>query len=213
MVLQFAKDTDLRSYLKKKQKKGLYKISWSEIIKLAGEITHGLKYLHDKKIIHRDLHSKNILIDDGNALIADFGMSKYLNESATLSPGGVTGLAYTDPRCFQRIKPDEKSDVYSLGLLFWELTSGIPPFSNLYVAAIISEVLKGEGEKIIENTPLEYVSLYSKCWSSNSADRPTLNEILYELEKLSTQISIEHITNKLVKNSYSYEESENCWFI
>ncbi|KAF0437567.1 kinase-like protein [Gigaspora margarita] len=76
LVLQHAEDGNLRDYLQKKHVDGLYKILWAELIKIATEITIGLTYLHSKDIIHRDLHSKNILINDGKALIADFGNQK-----------------------------------------------------------------------------------------------------------------------------------------
>ncbi|CAG8630085.1 15566_t:CDS:2 [Dentiscutata erythropus] len=76
MVLQYANDGSLRTYLQTKQDNGLYKISWSKLIQIANDMVNGLKFLHDKKIIHRDLHSKNILINDGWAVISDFGISQ-----------------------------------------------------------------------------------------------------------------------------------------
>ncbi|CAG8612962.1 11162_t:CDS:2, partial [Cetraspora pellucida] len=130
LVLQIA-DSTLRDHLKSKCNEGLYQISWDELIRLAKGISNGLKYLHDKGIIHRDLHSMNILINEGNALIADFGISKDIND----------------------------------------------PNSNSLMKC--------------------YIDLFSRCWSSAPEDRPELDMILSQLERLSTE-PIKKITNRIV---------------
>ncbi|RIB16439.1 kinase-like domain-containing protein, partial [Gigaspora rosea] len=148
-VLQFANGGNLRDFLKTKQNNGLYKIAWTELTTIAIEIAGGLAYLHSKNIIHRDLHSKNVLVNDGKALIADFGIAKQLNDSISLN-STIAGMpAYIDPRYLQfylqfgsNIKIDKKFDIYSLGVLLWELTSGIPPFNSHHLLAIILDVLK-----------------------------------------------------------------------
>ncbi|RIB22661.1 kinase-like domain-containing protein, partial [Gigaspora rosea] len=157
----------------------------TELIKIAKEITTGLKYLHDKKIIHRDLHSKNILINDGIAMIADFGISKLLDETSS-SSSNVAGIAaYIEPQCIiqceQKVKRDKKSDIYSLGVLFWELTSGVPPFYGLSKFATWDKIRDYKREKTIAYTPTNYMNLYQKCWSSNPNQRPKLEWILSEL--------------------------------
>ncbi|RIB20904.1 kinase-like domain-containing protein [Gigaspora rosea] len=170
LVLQLANNGNLRNYLRNKQVEGVYKISWAELIRIASDIANGLKDLHNKCIIHRDLHSKNILIINGRALITDFGISKQLNDttSSSSNKGGIP--AYIEPQCYlqhENVKRDQRSDIYSLGVLLWELTSGIPPFYSFPDQAIIIKISKGEREKIIKNIPLNYANLYSNCWSSN----------------------------------------------
>ncbi|RIB26154.1 kinase-like domain-containing protein, partial [Gigaspora rosea] len=82
---------------------------------------------------------KNILMNnDGRALITDFGISKQIKDTSTSSSnmGGVA--AYIEPQYFlYNKKPDKKSDIYSLGVLFWELTSGVRPFNDLLDPQII----------------------------------------------------------------------------
>ncbi|RIB03737.1 kinase-like domain-containing protein [Gigaspora rosea] len=197
LILQFANNGNLRDYLRNKQIEGVYKISWVELIQIAGDIANGLKHLHDKHIIHRDLHSKNVLLNDGRALITDFGISKHLNDTTTSSSdkGGVP--AYIEPQCYLQdgnVKRDQKSDIYSLGVLLWELTSGVPPFNDFPDRAIIIEISQNKREKTIENTPPHYVNLYTNCWSSDPDLRPKLNEVLIELKKLET---VEFITNNI----------------
>ncbi|CAG8558960.1 8845_t:CDS:2, partial [Cetraspora pellucida] len=99
LILQFANGGNLRDHLKAKHYEGRYKIFWDELISIAKDITHGLSYLHDNGIIHRNLYSRNILINDGKALITDFGLSKRLNDSATTISSSIKGMpAYVDPQ-------------------------------------------------------------------------------------------------------------------
>ncbi|RIB02516.1 kinase-like domain-containing protein [Gigaspora rosea] len=94
-----------------------------------------------------------------------------------------------------KFKRNEKSDIYSLGILLWELTSGIPSFHNLTLMEIILKIKYHCREKDINNTPQDYANLYKKCWSSDPEQRPTLNEISVVLDTLSGEITVEFITN------------------
>ncbi|KAF0554761.1 kinase-like protein [Gigaspora margarita] len=201
LVLQFADCGNLRDFLKLKsnENNNYYRISWAELIKIAMEITLGLKYLHENNIIHRDLHSKNILLDNGKVLIADFGISKRLDDTTTTS--SVKGIeAYIDPRCFNpEVKRDKKFDIYSLGVLLWELMKGIPPprkFEN-----IIKDISRSK-EKYIGDISLnkennsalsEYADIYIKCWSPALEQRPKLDNILETLENISKKTTAEFI--------------------
>ncbi|KAF0480855.1 glycosyltransferase family 2 protein [Gigaspora margarita] len=198
LVLQYANGGNLRDHLQKKRDLYNYKISWIELIQIATEITLGLAYLHENDIVHHGLHSMNILINDGKVLIADVGMSNQLNGSTSSSSTIISMMAYIDPQCLgpERKKQTKKSDIYSLGVILWELTSGIPPFYNLNDSiAIYQEIINDNREKIIENTPPDYANLYCKCWSSCLDQRPTLDEILIELKNLSKEKDIKFIIN------------------
>ncbi|KAF0538382.1 kinase-like protein [Gigaspora margarita] len=200
MVLQFANGGSLREHLHAKQNDGLYKISWTELIQIANDIAKGLKHLHSNGIIHRYLHSKNILLNDGRALISDFGISREFKEfSNTSSSSKMQGMiTYTDPQYLlhgKKFKRNEKSDIYSLGMLLWELTSGIPPFHNLTIVEIVLKIKYHCVENVINNTPQDYANLYKKCWSSDPEQRPTPNEISAVLDTLFGEITVEFITN------------------
>ncbi|KAF0391986.1 kinase-like protein [Gigaspora margarita] len=96
MVLQYANEGDLQQYLKLEAKK----LQWSKKLNIAMGIACGLSFLHDKGIIHRDLHSKNILIHHGKPKISDFGASKQINRASMTSDSAVIGvIEYTDPHC------------------------------------------------------------------------------------------------------------------
>ncbi|KAF0507921.1 kinase-like protein [Gigaspora margarita] len=143
-------------------------------------------------------HSKNILLND---LIADFGISKQLNDTTDSSSSSnlKDTVPYTDPRCLlQNNQQDKESDIYSLGMLLWELTSGIHLFSvlNLNISRLIIHISENKKVAIIDQTPPDYAYLFEKCWSSDLNQRPTLSEILKELKKLSVNAPVDFISNK-----------------
>ncbi|RIB29154.1 kinase-like domain-containing protein [Gigaspora rosea] len=199
LVLQYANEGNLRQYLRSNWHDGTFKISLREIIKIAKQVTLGLIILHKNNIIHCDLHPKNILINNGNFLIADFGLARKANDSLVTSlvtPHG--SAAYVDPQCYEPGKErDEKSDVYSLGTIFWELTSGTASFEGaINSLAICVQILKGYRHDTILGTPHNFAEIYKKCWDYDPQKRPTTNKILETLDKISKEIKVEEfITN------------------
>ncbi|KAF0467211.1 kinase-like protein [Gigaspora margarita] len=184
MVLQLANNGDLREYLKI----NFSKLEWTDKLRMAREISDGLEFLHKNDIIHRDLHSKNILVHEGKLMIADFGFSK--DETSKTSNASVHGMqAYIDPQCFksESYRRSKKSDIYSLGVILWEISSGRPPFQSLAKIpyGIIFHVSEGGREIPIEDTPSSYIQLYKRCWNYDPNQRPELEEISRKLMDLS----------------------------
>ncbi|KAF0499948.1 kinase-like protein [Gigaspora margarita] len=145
------------------------------------------------------MHSKNILINDDKFLIADFGLSRQIDDTYSFSSSIAKGMpAYLDPHCYCQPgkKPNEKSDIYSLGVIFWELTSGVPPFlstSNGFV--ILTQAFAGYREQAIPGTPTDYANLYKKCWNAVPKERPTILKILEILNSISKRETLQFIKN------------------
>ncbi|RIB29288.1 kinase-like domain-containing protein [Gigaspora rosea] len=178
IVLQYANSGDLRCYLNDH----FPKLDWPTKIRMAKEISSGIKCLHDANVAHRDLHDKNILVHDGRMIITDFGLSKSLNNSSKSVTSKVYGIwEYADPQYLKSpftYKRNKFSDIYSLGVLFWELSSGVPPFRALKTVHII----KGDREIPIEGTPIDFKNLYEAAWNGEPNSRSDIKEICKKLE-------------------------------
>ena len=77
-----------------------------------------------------------------------------------------------------------KTDIYSLGVLFWELSSGYPPFKNHLEVALIFQIINGTREKKISNTPSGYYDLYTACWNGNPEERPIIEDVHDKLKNM-----------------------------
>ena len=103
------------------------------IERLLTQIANALDYAHSKGIIHRDLKPQNVLLDESeNAFLTDFGIVKLLNETTGLTQSGVTvgTPAYMSPEQWQGGAIDSRSDIYSLGVMLFEMLSGRAPFKG-----------------------------------------------------------------------------------
>ncbi|RIB24305.1 kinase-like domain-containing protein [Gigaspora rosea] len=216
MVLLYANDGDLRCYLKVR----FSGLTWSDKLKMAKEIACGINYLHGKNIKHRDLHDKNVLVHNGRPMIADFGLSKPPDSnSLTQSFDHAIGMpAYRDPKYLAYItnyKRDESSaiytrekpsDIYSLGVLFWELTSGKPPFENVTDTEIIQRVIKGERETPIDGTPADFVKLIEETCHGDPEKRPTIEKICFQIDSQVLPMQIGRDLNSLFHYNCSLED-------
>ncbi|PKY45178.1 kinase-like protein [Rhizophagus irregularis] len=128
----------------------------------------------------------------------DFGISKNQNnQTSTAYVGNFGVVAYMEPKCF--VDPNfpytKSSDIYSFGVLMWEISSGYPPFKdNDNKVALAISISNGAREVTIPGTPIEYEKLYKNCWNQEPEQRPTINEF-------GRMGFINVVTNKLVKGS------------
>ncbi|RIA91148.1 kinase-like domain-containing protein [Glomus cerebriforme] len=209
--MEYADGGDLRRYLQKK----ISTLTWDDKLKLAYQIAEGIKYMHGEDILHRDLHSKNIVIHQGEAKIIDLGIAKSIEDETNLHLGVFGMIAYIDPKVLAdpsyNYKHDKRSDIYSLGVLMWELSSGHPPFiSETNDSVLTVRLVNGHREKPIPNTPKEYLKLYKLCWHGEPDSRPSINKVFVELGKI---LGIQDVSNNSnnddVQDSNSEQSNDN----
>ncbi|CAG8541283.1 10101_t:CDS:2 [Diversispora eburnea] len=182
LVFKYAED-NLRNYLRNKN--NFENLDWETKVNMAQDIAYGLCFIHNANIVHRDLHSKNILVHKGKLLITDLGLSKSLDSNSNSLTGGM--LAYSDPEYLQNstsYKRNKPSDIYSLGVLFWEISSGRPPFDKFIDFEICEKVKSGKKELPINGTPENYIKIYTEAWKDDPKQRPTIENICDSLENI-----------------------------
>lgn len=150
IIMEFIGNGDLHHFLKR----NVNALTWSKTLEILKSIVHGLMKIHKNQIIHCDFHSGNILIDTNNeTYICDFGISRPANELFdTEEIYGV--IPYVAPEVLKGGKFTMASDIYSLGIIFWEMTTGCKPFHDReHNEHLILDILKGLRPKIIDDTP------------------------------------------------------------
>ncbi|CAB4393302.1 unnamed protein product [Rhizophagus irregularis] len=197
LIMQYANGGDLQDYLKNNFKN----FTWNDKKKLAFQIADGLNYLHNENVLHRDLNSKSIVIHENNAKIADFGISKSsYNRISTAHIDNFGVIAYMEPQRIldPKFPYTKSSDIYSFGVIMWEISSGYPPFKigDNKIALAVS-INTGVHEVVIPDTPKEYEKLYKNCWNREPEQRPTIKEVLDEFEGMGFGINV---VNKLIKD-------------
>lgn len=206
-VQQFANGESLREYLKN----NFENLNWDDKLLIAKDIAQGLVFLHHNNKIHKNLHSRNVLIHEGRAVLTDLDWKRPLVAETSVSDTQTDRQpAFTDPQFFRNYtyKCSSKSDVYSYGVILWEISSGKKPFESFRSKeAIVIHIFKGHREKPVEGTQSQYVKLYEQCWDDDPDKRPEMRIVLDKLNHLNqfyaTSLSIknENPLNRLLEEA------------
>ncbi|KAK4784886.1 hypothetical protein SAY86_019254 [Trapa natans] len=213
LVYEFIANGTLYQYLNDKESP----VSWAARLRIAAEIAGALFYLHSSAstpIYHRDVKSSNILLDDKHqAKIADFGTSRTVALDQTHVTTLVQGtFGYLDPEYFQSSQFTDKSDVYSFGVVLVELLTGQKPVSstrtnegrslalyfmismeNNLLLDILDAPVKEQGR---EEDITAVARLAKRCLNLKGRKRPTMKEVLIELEGIRNSVPHESSTDQ-----------------
>lgn len=173
---------------------------WMQCLSILTDAATGMLYLHARSspIIHCDLKSTNILLDSHfRAKICDFNMSRLLEESTGSSLAAMQNPRWLAPEVLDGEGHSKASDVYSFGMVMWEVLTQHVPWPDVKSWEIVSlirdgarppvpnfwDAVDGQGQECIVFD--EYVNLMTSCWSQNPYDRPSFAEIVRELKDMS----------------------------
>ncbi|XP_062116296.1 serine/threonine/tyrosine-protein kinase HT1-like [Humulus lupulus] len=180
IITEYLPGGSLRKYLHHQEP---HSVPLDLVLKLALDIARGMKYLHSQGILHRDLKSENLLLDEDMCVkVADFGISCL--ETQCGSAKGFTGTyRWMAPEMIQEKHHTKKVDVYSFGIVLWELLTALTPFENMtpeQAAFAVSQ--KNARPPLPSACPMAFSHLVNRCWSSNPDKRPHFDEIVSILE-------------------------------
>uniref|UniRef100_A0A3P8Y2G9 Mitogen-activated protein kinase kinase kinase n=1 Tax=Esox lucius TaxID=8010 RepID=A0A3P8Y2G9_ESOLU len=165
------------------------KITPSLLIDWAMGIAGGMNYLHLHKIIHRDLKSPNMLITYDDAVkISDFGTSKEMSDKSTKMSFAGT-VAWMAPEVIRNEPVSEKVDIWSFGVVLWEMLTGEVPYKDVDSSAIIWGVGNNSlNLPVPESCPDGFKILLRQCWSCKPRNRPSFRQILLHLDIASADL-------------------------
>jgi serine/threonine protein kinase len=179
--------------LKKKIERGQLKTE--EATDIAMQIALGLSEAHGHSIVHRDVKPANILITkSGVAKIVDFGLAKLSGASKLTKTGSTLGtVAYMSPEQLQGRDVDARADIFSLGVVLYEMLAGKMPFRGDHEAALMYSILNEEPaplQQYVAHIPSELIHIVSRALEKSPADRyKTMDDLLIDLRRLRRETS------------------------
>jgi serine/threonine-protein kinase len=162
----------------------------SEALDIALGMAQGLSKAHEKGVTHRDIKSENIIITtDGGVKIMDFGLAKIAGASTLTKTGATLGtVPYMSPEQARGDKLDHRTDIWSFGMVLYEMITGRLPFKSDYNDAVIYSILNQDPEPVTAlrtGVPMELERIISKCLEKNASDRyQHMDDIIVDLQKV-----------------------------
>ncbi|KAM0020490.1 putative dual-specificity kinase TKL-Pl-4 family [Helianthus debilis subsp. tardiflorus] len=186
IVTEYAKGGSVRQFLTKRQNRS---VPLKLAVKQALDVARGMEYVHALGLIHRDLKSDNLLISaDKSIKIADFGVARIEVQTEGMTPETGT-YRWMAPEMIQHRSYTQKVDVYSFGIVLWELITGMLPFQNMTaVQAAFAVVNKGVRPTIPYDCLPVLGEIMVRCWDINPDVRPPFTEVVRMLEHAETEI-------------------------
>lgn len=183
IVMELIAGITLKQYM---DKKGA--LDWKEVVHFTKQITRALAHAHERGIIHRDIKPQNImLLRDGTLKVADFGIAALENEVYENNGQTIGSIHYIAPEQARGNSPDARSDIYSLGVVMYEMLSGRLPFTGSTLAEIAVKHMNAQPEPLRDSFPsipeeLERITL--KAMSADLSERyQTAGELLEALDE------------------------------
>ncbi len=182
IVMEYVEGITLKTYIEKKGQ-----LSFKEAVSIAIQVGRGIEAAHNKGIIHRDIKPQNIIIStEGKVKVTDFGIARAAS-SNTISSDVMGSVHYASPEQARNGFVDGKSDIYSLGIVMYEMVTGRVPFDGDTTVAVAIQHLQEEmvvPSVYAPNLPISLERIILKCTQKNPDRRyESMTEVLNDLRK------------------------------
>ena len=182
IVMEYIEGITLKTYIEKKGQ-----LSFKEATSIAIQVARGIETAHNKDITHRDIKPQNIMIStDGKVKVTDFGIAKAIS-SNTISSDAMGSVHYASPEQARNGYIDGRSDIYSLGIVMYEMVTGRVPFDGETTVAVAIQHLQEEmvvPSTYAEDLPISYEKIILKATQKNPERRyQTVAELLGDLRQ------------------------------
>ncbi|GBC43328.2 kinase-like domain-containing protein [Rhizophagus irregularis DAOM 181602=DAOM 197198] len=178
-VMRYYENGNLYSYLDE----SMGVLCWRDIVDMLWAISAGLNFIHERDLIHGNLHGGNILVenemDSIDTKIADTGIHGHVDKQTSYKQiYGV--IPFVAPEIFNGYTLTKESDIYSFGMIMWMLSAGVRPYCDRpHDSQLIQEICSGTRPNIVSGTPPVFARLMLQCLDADSSNRPTASQ-LYE---------------------------------
>uniref|UniRef100_A0A8C7N3J1 receptor protein-tyrosine kinase n=1 Tax=Oncorhynchus kisutch TaxID=8019 RepID=A0A8C7N3J1_ONCKI len=185
IITEFMENGSLDTFLKKHD--GQFTVI--QLVGMLRGIASGMKYLSDMSYVHRDLAARNILVNSNLVCkVSDFGLSRVLEddpEAAYTTQGGKIPIRWTSPEAIAYRKFTSASDVWSYGIVMWEVVSyGERPYWEMSNQDVIKAIDEGYRLPAPMDCPVVLHQLMLECWEKGRSERPKFGQIVTTLDKL-----------------------------
>ena len=182
IVMEYVEGITLKTYIEKKGH-----LNYKEVISIAIQVGRGIEAAHNKGIIHRDIKPQNIIIShEGKVKVTDFGIARAAS-SNTMSADVMGSVHYSSPEQARNGYVTAQSDIYSLGIVMYEMATGVVPFDGETAVQIAIQHLQGEmtpPSKLIEDIPVSIEKIILKATQKSPERRYSdMGELLVDLKK------------------------------
>ncbi|KAK5784553.1 serine/threonine-protein kinase STY8-like isoform X2 [Gossypium arboreum] len=201
IVTEFMARGSIYDYLHKQR--GVFKLP--SLLKVALDVSKGMNYLHQNNIIHRDLKTANLLMDENQVVkVADFGVARVQSQSGVMTAETGT-YRWMAPEVIEHKPYDHKADVFSFGISLWEILTGELPYGLLTpLQAAVAVVQKNLRPTIPKHTHPRLRELLERCWLQDPSQRPNFSEIIDILKQIAKEVADEGEDGRNIKSSDAF---------
>ena len=191
IVMEYISGITLKEYISKKGQ-----IDWKESVQIITQVLKALAHAHSRGVIHRDIKPQNIMITDDNVVkVTDFGIARFFtNETQTMTDKTIGSVHYISPEQAKGLKTDVKSDIYSVGIVLYEMLTNRLPFeadNAVSVAIMQMQVVPQSPRALNQSIPPALEEITLKAMQKNPEKRYFAAEsMLEDIEKFTKNVDV-----------------------